>query len=57
MLQLIKMKLLGTHLLMNYYQTHIRQHLLENAILDLESAFTQACSLDLAQKSLESYSQ
>lgn len=34
---------------------HIRQRLLENEALTLETAFTQARSLELAQKSSESY--
>ena len=36
---------------------HIRQRLLENTTLTLDAAFTQARSLELAQKSSESYNQ
>lgn len=34
----------------------IRQHLLENNTLDLQSAYDQAYSLDLAQRNAEAYS-
>ncbi|XP_012563224.2 uncharacterized protein LOC100214858 [Hydra vulgaris] len=36
---------------------YIRQRLLENSTLNLQSAFNQACSLDIAQRNSDSYMQ